>query len=296
MLGFTDIITNTVQGLRVKEILLSRTFRKLLCGRVFLANGTSTFSPLATFAVFVIIAKVTGKQLDAASSFTALSLISLLASPMNTLIRSIPQLNSAIACFSRIQEFLNSGARMDHRLPLNTTRESSLIAETSTSNSDIELKAFASSIPQDPSQLLVVRNASFGWTSEGHPDVRDINLTLLKGNFCFIIGPVGGGKSTLLKGILGETPSTQGFVYSSSGSIAYNDQTPWIQNATIKQNILGVSNFEESWYNKVIHACALEVDISKLPKGHGKFPLTISATEPKIDVLQLHPLGVLEFH
>ncbi|KIM99556.1 hypothetical protein OIDMADRAFT_125496 [Oidiodendron maius Zn] len=246
MLGFTNIMSNIVQ-----------------------ANFTQTFAPLATFAVFVVSARITGQKLDAATSFTALSLISLIASPMNILIAAIPQINSAMACFERIQSFLNSGTRMDHRLPLENADVSSLDQQTSASNSGVELRDLSPLLgPGEISPIMIIRNASFGWNSGGRPDVSDINLTLLQRQFCFIIGPVGSGKSTLLKGILGETPSTQGFVYSSSQSIAYNDQTPWIQNATIQQNILGVSSFDESWYSQVIRACALEFDISKLPKGH----------------------------
>ena len=271
MLGFANIMTDIVQGLRVKELILCRKFRKLLCGRVFLANATSTLAPLATFAVFVIIAKITGKQLDTASSFTALSLISLLSSPMNTLISTIPALNSANACFNRIQTFLNSGTRKDHRLPLNGTEEFSRSQQTSASNSAIVLKDLSPIVrPGEISPLLVIQNASFGWNPDASPDVSDVSFTLLRSKLYFIIGPVGSGKSTLLKGILGETPSSQGFVYNNSQSIAFNDQTPWIQNATVKQNILGISSFEEAWYNQVIRACALELDMSKLPKGHGK--------------------------
>jgi hypothetical protein len=52
--------------------------------------------------------------------------------------------------------------------------------------------------------------------------------------------------------------------------MAYVDQTPWIQNSTIQQNILRVSTFDEPWYQQVVRACALEHDIALMPKGHGK--------------------------
>lgn len=188
---------------------------------------------------------------------------------MNTLIRTIPALNSAMACFARIQSFLNSDARKDHRLPLH----GSLPSSGQTSMSDIELEVFQDSSESSKgphSPILITQNASFGWEPEGSPVVSDVSFALTNHHFCFIIGPVGSGKSTLLKGILGETPSSQGFVYSHSQSTAYVGQTPWIQNGTIQQNILGISSFEEPWYNQVVRACALEVDVAKLPKGHGK--------------------------
>jgi len=41
MLGFTSILQNIIQGLRITELKLSSVFRRLLCVRVFL--GTAQF-------------------------------------------------------------------------------------------------------------------------------------------------------------------------------------------------------------------------------------------------------------
>lgn len=35
MLGFTDLLEDLIQSLRVRELGLSTKFRKLLCGRIF---------------------------------------------------------------------------------------------------------------------------------------------------------------------------------------------------------------------------------------------------------------------
>lgn len=99
MLGFTTILTDIIQGLRVAELKLSNLFRKLLCVRVFLGgksaatpmyrtqltylasgNSTTALSPLVTFVVFVITASTTGQTLDTSSAYTALSLIALVGS------------------------------------------------------------------------------------------------------------------------------------------------------------------------------------------------------------------------
>ena len=181
-------------------------------------------------------------------------------------------LNAAIACFVRIQSFLNSDARQDHRLPLGPSLPLNDLQGLDRTTPGIGLKEMTPKTSKAPSDkvLLDVQNASFAWTSGGEPVVRDVTFTLPQHQFCFIIGPVGSGKSTLLKGLLGETPSSKGFVYSSSPSTAYVDQTPWIQNGTIQKNILGVSTYDEPWYRQVVRACALEQDISIMPKGHGK--------------------------
>ena len=50
-------------------------------------------------------------------------------------------------------------------------------------------------------------------------------------------------------------------------SISYCAQTPWLEHATIKQNILFYSPYDEERYNEVIHACALEPDLEILEDG-----------------------------
>jgi len=44
MLGFTDILVNIIQGLRIAELQLSNQFRKLLVVRVFLGKRISSLS------------------------------------------------------------------------------------------------------------------------------------------------------------------------------------------------------------------------------------------------------------
>ncbi|KAI8231960.1 ABC transporter [Colletotrichum sp. SAR 10_86] len=52
-----------------------------------------------------------------------------------------------------------------------------------------------------------------------------------------------------------------------SEEIAYCSQAPWLENGTVRQNILGVSAYEEKWYNTVALACGLEPDFQALQKG-----------------------------
>ena len=51
------------------------------------------------------------------------------------------------------------------------------------------------------------------------------------------------------------------------GSVAYVPQQAWIQNATLRNNILFGKSFKECKYNKVIEACALKPDLEILSGG-----------------------------
>lgn len=54
---------------------------------------------------------------------------------------------------------------------------------------------------------------------------------------------------------------------TAGGRIAYVPQNPWCQNLTIKDSIL-FGNLEDAGrYTRVLHACALELDLSILPLG-----------------------------
>lgn len=51
------------------------------------------------------------------------------------------------------------------------------------------------------------------------------------------------------------------------GSVAYIPQQAWIQNASLKDNILFGGNRKENWYHRVLEACALLPDLDILPAG-----------------------------
>lgn len=51
------------------------------------------------------------------------------------------------------------------------------------------------------------------------------------------------------------------------GTIAYVPQSPWVQNLSLRDNILFGMPYDEEKYKAVIHACALELDLKILTNG-----------------------------
>ena len=51
------------------------------------------------------------------------------------------------------------------------------------------------------------------------------------------------------------------------GSVAYVAQQAWIQNATLRDNVLFGAKIQHPSYDKIISACALEPDLKMLPDG-----------------------------
>jgi ABC-type bacteriocin/lantibiotic exporter with double-glycine peptidase domain len=70
----------------------------------------------------------------------------------------------------------------------------------------------------------------------------------------------------LISALLGELHKFSGRI-NINGSVAYVPQQAWIQNATLKNNILFEKPLDTKLYAKVLKTCALETDLSILPAG-----------------------------
>ena len=91
-----------------------------------------------------------------------------------------------------------------------------------------------------------------------------VNMSLKRSETLAIIGPVGSGKSTIINGILGEVPALSGSSISMNGKVSYVSQTPFILNATVRDNILFGLEYDVEWYDKVLDACCLRQDLIQL--------------------------------
>lgn len=93
----------------------------------------------------------------------------------------------------------------------------------------------------------------------------NISFNIKEGEFIIVTGTIGSGKSSLLSAMAGSMVKNNGSI-KLSGDIAYCGQ-PWIQNATIEKNITFGSNFDQTWYDKVVNSCSLPRDFDILPAG-----------------------------
>ncbi|RXW15228.1 hypothetical protein EST38_g10627 [Candolleomyces aberdarensis] len=90
----------------------------------------------------------------------------------------------------------------------------------------------------------------------------------MEGKINLVVGPTGSGKTSLLMALLGEmhfAPSEPDSLFSlphaRAGGVAFAVQESWVQNETIRENILLHSAYDEERYKKaVLHQCALEPD------------------------------------
>ncbi|CAG2106882.1 unnamed protein product, partial [Medioppia subpectinata] len=109
---------------------------------------------------------------------------------------------------------------------------------------------------------IVVKNGSFKWDNNCNDSVlKNINITIDSKSLVAVVGRVGAGKSSLLSALLGDMERSEGSV-NVSGRTAYCPQQAWIQNTTLRQNILFNSEYNPEYYDKVLDSCALRPDLS----------------------------------
>lgn len=116
MSGLTPKLSKHVQQLRKSELSDMTSFRKVLVYCTVLAFIPQQISPVVTFGAFIGIETYNGRELDTTRLFTSVSLLVLLNQPLSQVFSSFPSFMSAIGCLERIQKYLSTDARADHRL------------------------------------------------------------------------------------------------------------------------------------------------------------------------------------
>ncbi|KAG5855049.1 hypothetical protein ANANG_G00044780 [Anguilla anguilla] len=244
---------------RKQELRHLKTIKYLDAVCVYTWAALPVIISILTFITYVLL----GHKLTAPKVFTALALVGMLILPLNSFPWVLNGIIEAMVSLDRIQCFL----RLRNR----------------------DLNTYYSQVaPEDPQTAVQMEQCTFSWKGqdgrnaqalgetgmigpEGSLLLHNLNFTIKKGFLVAVVGKVGSGKSSLLAAITGELTRCQGRVYvqgmeNGFGLVA---QEPWIQHATVRDNILFGKKFNSSFYNSVIEACALTSDINILPEGDG---------------------------
>jgi len=111
-----------------------------------------------------------------------------------------------------------------------------------------------------------VKDAIVSWDGPDNIVLKNISFAAHAGDLICIIGRVGSGKTALLEALGGELSVLRGEI-KIQGTVCYCSQEPWLQNLSVRDNILFGQEFCDEWYAKVIEACDLKADIDNMPDG-----------------------------
>ncbi|XP_044159893.1 multidrug resistance-associated protein 1-like isoform X2 [Bufo gargarizans] len=227
-----------VLGIRQEELKVLKKSAYLSAVGTFTWVSAPFLVALSTFAVYVLIDE--NNVLDAEKAFVSLALFNILRFPLNMLPMVISGMVQTSVSLKRLRVFL--------------------------SHEELETDSIIREPQRSSDGCIDMKNATFSWSKNDPSSLKEINITIPDGSLVAVVGQVGCGKSSLLSALLGEMEKKEGFV-SVKGGIAYVPQQAWIQNASLKDNIMFGRELKENLYKKVLDACALLPDLGILPSG-----------------------------
>ncbi|KAG9812596.1 putative ABC multidrug transporter, partial [Aureobasidium melanogenum] len=235
-----------------EELASGARFRKLSIVAAFLGFLPFLLGPPLTFAF-------ARRTLNVSKTFTSLSYLTLLTDPLTQIFQAVPQVLSGLACLSRVQGYLECETREDFRHMIERRSRS---LEKPAENTQASIRR------HETQYVIMIKDSKFGWAA-GKYVLHNINTEIRRAALTIVVGPVGSGKSTLCKALLGEIPFYEGEVTlnSSVPHVGVCEQTAFLFNGSLRDNIIGFSAYDTQRYTEVIEATALLFDLDTLPQG-----------------------------
>ncbi|KAF9393978.1 hypothetical protein CPC16_000531 [Podila verticillata] len=252
---------------------------------------------LVTVMSFTSYTKLEDKELTSTVAFTSMAIFIILRGPLNILPGMVADLLEAMVSIRRIEAFLNereiwkyTDGSKEESEPAQPPTQSPLI---NAQNPPMQSHAFHN--VQTPA-VIGFDNATFRWhtrssafgagastanTNNGAFSLKNITLNFPVGKLSLVCGSTGSGKTSLLMALLREMDLISGKVNLPRattrvvspltgyipGAVAYVSQYPWLQQASIRDNIMFGSPFEADRYQHVLEACALLPDLQIFEHG-----------------------------
>ncbi|OSD04422.1 multidrug resistance-associated ABC transporter [Trametes coccinea BRFM310] len=277
LFGWEPKVTEQLTKKREDELKYIKKYKILE-----LINGNINYViPVVTMvATFVTYTIIMGKELTASRVFSSMSVFDVLREQLHVISGLLPSMIQAKVSLDRVSEFLNETELLDEFNEKDAAAAEMVVPPRTTER-----------------DVIGIRAAAFTWSNQNDgtmtpgPNRRNFTLRIeddvifKRGKFNLIVGPTGSGKTSLLMALLGELhyipTGPDSFVsLPRSGGVAYAAQESWVQNETIRDNILFGAPYDEERYNKVIYQCALKRDLTLFEAGDktevGEKGLTLS--------------------
>ncbi|KAF0698943.1 Aste57867_10465 [Aphanomyces stellatus] len=236
--AWESLVQARLDAIRAREVDLLRRFQF----NSRLPAATLQVSSVVVFAAALLVYVAQGHALTPDIAFAAIAYVGVARLPCSLFCNGVINCSESLASCDRLSAFL----QVDDQVHLLTH-----VADASA-----------------PAVVSLDR-ASFAWTPDATPTLRHITLSLAPRTLTIVVGAVGSGKSSLVSALLGEMHrcvDEPGHVHVS-GDIAYVSQEPWIQHASLRENVVFYDELDEYRYDQVLSACQLQPDLARLPNG-----------------------------
>ncbi|KAG0093525.1 hypothetical protein BGZ93_009964 [Podila epicladia] len=296
--GWESKFQEKITAAREKELERTRALYK----QIVLAELVWIIMPILNIVVVLLsYTKIFGHDISASKVFTTLALFNIVRNAINNLPWSVKNTMQAIVSLKRINRFLQEEELVKDTVvtKIDTKAHASSFPTIGFRNAtfvwpnkenDTVTAKFAEvklSWVQKVKARFVKRTTPVAIQEPvTEPEavqerfkLKDVNLEFPVGKLSVIVGATGSGKSALLLALLGELERVEGNMYlprldygpsaskNRGSGIAYVAQTAWLQNSTIRDNILFGREFDQDRYDAVVEGCALTTDFEILEAG-----------------------------
>ncbi|KAI8891188.1 P-loop containing nucleoside triphosphate hydrolase protein, partial [Backusella circina FSU 941] len=249
-----------------------------------------------TMIAFWSYTQIEGRELTASIAFSSIIIYNELQFSLTLLPEVIIRLFETLVSLNRIQKYLDLNE-------LENTTKINPIAPVELAFNDATLSWITPDQTETPQNGDVPSSATSTTENTDVFKLHDVNVEFPNKQLSIICGATGSGKTLLMLSLLGETELLKGSIscprtpivtrlddintptyinldaipsyrneltpktWILPQSVAYVSQTPWLQNATIKDNILFGLPYLAKRYKETIFQCALTQDLDYLEDG-----------------------------
>ncbi|KAK0465925.1 P-loop containing nucleoside triphosphate hydrolase protein [Desarmillaria tabescens] len=261
LLAVEPTMPKWIEPVRIREIGYLKTFYARLVIVGVLSSATINFAGIAALGTFV---GIKSEDLYPETLFTILTVVNLVTLPISTVGNCFPLLLASYASMKRIAGFLSLPEKTSF-IEQGISTDSNF---TDDEKSDLKHQCDISLSTYNPSRVTL-SHATIAAGKDGKALISDCNVSFDINSVSMVVGPVGAGKSILLKTLLEETYFIEGASSSvlPQGRIAYAPQEAFVWPTTVRGNIVLDNEFNPQWYEAVVDACALRPDLVRMANG-----------------------------
>lgn len=263
LFGWESSFLARMQASRKNELRHLQKFFRVQMATIVSIISTPSYAAMIVFIVYA----VTGHELSPDRIFAALAIFNAIRSPLSGLNFAMTKVTDGWAALTRLEQFFLAEEREEQIIWDFGMKEAIEVMNASFTweQAATESKERAEESTADPACSL--DSDVRGEAPQSHPfTLNNVNIEIGRGELTAVIGSVGSGKSSFLGALAGDMRLTSGHVRMGV-TRAYCPQYAWIQNATVRDNILFGSEYDEERYNAVVDACALRADLAMLTHG-----------------------------
>ncbi|KAL8287248.1 hypothetical protein RQP46_003700 [Phenoliferia psychrophenolica] len=280
--AYETFFKTRIAQLRTEELVSLRSIGMARAGM----SSSMSFVPIAAAVLSFVTYSLSGHTLDAPTIFASLQLFNVIRQPLMMLPMALTVSSDAYVALLRVTrallaEELEDEMQVDLNAPDAIRARGDFAWETAGPQESMMAAGKTVDPKKDKAAEKKAAKEAAKRKKQGIPEpevveeksnekapfeLRGIDMVVPRGALVCIVGSVGSGKSSLLQALIGEMRKIEGEVVFG-GSTSYFAQSPWVQNATLRNNILFGRQHDEKRFEEIISACALEPDIAILPYG-----------------------------